>query len=117
MVARSIMPDSLKANNMDVQNMWTSPMMPGQMCQEIAPLFKQTYNSRTEVERYFSRLGDREVEQTTHYIKKSIQNQMTFAHFSLSVIAFAAAVLMKQPHKIRCYRTFAYEQIPIKFAA
>jgi len=79
--------------------------------------FKQTYNSRTEVERYFSRLGDREVEQTTHYIKKSIQNQMTFAHLSLSVIAFAAAVLMKQPHKIRCYRTFAHEQIPIKFAA
>ena len=29
--------------------------------------FKETFNLRTEVERYFARLGDREVEQTTHY--------------------------------------------------
>lgn len=79
--------------------------------------FKKIYKSRTVVERYFSRLGDREVEQTTHYKLKSIKNQMTIAHISLSVIAFAAAVLMKQPDKIRCYRTFAHQQIPIKTAA
>ncbi len=79
--------------------------------------YKQTYKLRTEVERYFSRLGDREVEQTTHYDMRSIKNQMTIAHLSLSLIAYAAAVLMKQPDKIRCYRTFALEPIPIKAAA
>lgn len=79
--------------------------------------YKQTYNLRTEVERYFSRLGDREVEQTTHYDMRSIKNQMTIAHLSLSLIAYAAAVLMKQPARIRCYRTFALEPIPIKAAA
>ena len=71
-------------------------------------LFKQTYKLRTEVERYFSRLGDREVEQTTHYKMKSIKNQMTIAHLSLSLVAFAAAILLKQPDKIRCFRTFAH---------
>ena len=71
-------------------------------------LFKQTYKLRTEVERYFSRLGDREVEQTTHYKMKIIKNQMTIAHLSLSLVAFAAAILLKQPDKIRCFRTFAH---------
>ena len=79
--------------------------------------YQQTYQLRTEVERYFSRLGDREVEQTTHYNMRSIKNQMTIAHLSLSLIAYAAAVLMKQPDKIRCYRTFAHDYIPIKSAA
>jgi IS5 family transposase len=79
--------------------------------------YKQTYKLRTEVERYFSRLGDRELEQTTHYNRRSIKNQMTSAHLSLSLIAYAAAVLMKQPDKIRCYRRFALEAIPIKSAA
>ena len=69
------------------------------------------------MERYFSRLGDREVEQTTHYDMRSIRNQMTIAHLSLSLIAYAAAVLMKQPDKIRCYRTFAHDYIPVKAAA
>jgi len=79
--------------------------------------YKQTYNLRTEVERYFSRLGDREVEQTTHYQMRAIKNQMTIAHLSLSLIAYAAAVLMKQSDKIRCYRTFAHDYIPLKAAA
>jgi transposase len=79
--------------------------------------YQQTYNLRTEVERYFSRLGDREVEQTTHYNLRSIKNQMTIAHLSLSLIAYAAAVLMKQPDKIRCYRTFAHNYTPLKAAA
>ncbi|MFH1798835.1 MAG: transposase [Candidatus Omnitrophota bacterium] len=69
--------------------------------------YKQTFNLRTEVERYFARLGDREVEQTTHYKMKSIKNQMTIAHLSLSLVAFAAALLIEQPEKIRCCRTFA----------
>ena len=71
--------------------------------------YKQIYNLRTEVERYFARLGDRELEQTTHYKMKSIKNQMTIALLSLSLIAHAAAILMKQPDKIRCYRTFSRE--------
>jgi hypothetical protein len=79
--------------------------------------YQQTYKLRTEVEGYFSRLGDREVEQTTHYNMRSIKNQMTIAHLSLSLIAYAAAVLMKQPDKIRCYRTFAHDDIPLKTAA
>lgn len=29
--------------------------------------FKETYKLRTEIERYFGRLGNREFEQTTHY--------------------------------------------------
>jgi len=70
-------------------------------------LYKQTYNLRTEVERYFARLGDCELEQTTHYKMRSIKNQMTIAHLSLSLVAHAAALLMDQPAKIRCYRTFA----------
>lgn len=74
--------------------------------------FKQTYKLRTEVERYFSRLGDREVEQTTHYKMKSIKNQMTIAHISLSLVAFAAAILLRQPDKIRCFRTFAHLPSP-----
>lgn len=69
--------------------------------------FKKIYNLRTEVERYFARLGDREAEQTTHYKLRSVQNQMTIAHLSMSLVACAAALLLKQPEKIRCYRTFA----------
>lgn len=71
------------------------------------PLFKKTFSLRTEVERYFARLGDREAEQTTHYKLRSIQNQMTIAHLSLSLVAAAAALLLNQPDKIRCFRTFA----------
>jgi len=74
--------------------------------------FKKIYNIRTEVERYFARLGDREVEQTTHYKLRSVQNQMTIAHLSMSLVAYAAALLLKHPEKIRCYRTFA--KIPIE---
>jgi len=71
--------------------------------------YKLTFNLRTEVERYFARLGDRELEQTTHYKMRSIKNQMTIAHLSLSLVAHAAAILMEQPDKIRCYRTFSRE--------
>jgi len=80
-------------------------------------LFKETYKLRTEVERYFSRLGNRDIEQTTYYKSKAIKNQMTIAHLSLSLVAYAAAILMKRPDKIRCFRTFAQEPIPIKQAA
>ena len=68
--------------------------------------FKETYKKRIVVEQYFSRLGEREVEQTTHYKLRVIKNQMSIAHLSMSLIALAAAHL-QCPDKIRCYRTFA----------
>ena len=70
-------------------------------------LFKKIYRRRQTVEQYFSRLGDREVEQTTHYKLRTVQNQMTIAHLCMSLVAAAAGILLKQPEKIRCYRTFA----------
>jgi hypothetical protein len=69
--------------------------------------FKDIYRQRQIIEQYFSRLGDREVEQTTHYKLRTVQNQMTIAHLSMSLVAAAAGILLKQPEKIRCYRTFA----------
>ena len=70
-------------------------------------LFKDTYNKRIVVEQYFSRLGEREVEQTTHYKLRSVKNQMSIAHLSQSLIALAA-VQLQRPEKISCYRTFAH---------
>jgi len=70
-------------------------------------LFRDTFCLRTEVERYFSRLGDREAEQTTHYKMRAIRNQMSIAHLSMSLVAYAAAILLQQPEKLRCFRTFA----------
>ena len=69
--------------------------------------FKDTFKNRQTVEQYFSRLGDREAEQTTHYGFTAISNQMTIAHLTASLIAVAAGVLLKQPEKMRRYRTFA----------
>ena len=69
--------------------------------------FKETFKSRQVVEQYFSRLGDREAEQTTHYSLTAVKNQMTIAHLSASLIAVAAAIELKLPARIRCYRTFA----------
>ena len=42
--------------------------------------FKETFKDRQIIEQYYSRLGDREVERTTHYEFNSISNQMTIAH-------------------------------------
>jgi len=70
--------------------------------------FKEVFRRRQVVEQYFSRLGDREAEQTTHYSFTAISNQMTIAHLTASLVAVAAAILLRQPTKMRCYRTFAY---------
>ena len=69
--------------------------------------FKDTFKDRESVEQYFARLGDREAEQTTHYSLKTVRNQMTIAHLTASLIGVAAAILLKEPEKMRCYRTFA----------
>ncbi len=68
--------------------------------------FQETYAKRTEVERYFARMGDREAEQTTHFNYRSVRNQMTIAHLTLALTALAA-VILKQPDKIRCFRSLA----------
>lgn len=73
--------------------------------------FKKVYRKRQTVEQYFSRLGDREVEQTTHYKLRTVQNQMTIAHLSMSLLAVAAGILLKQPDKIRCVSTFANQAL------
>jgi transposase len=72
--------------------------------------FKETFKQREFVEQYFARLGDREAEQTTHYSLKTVRNQMTIAHLTASLIGVAATILLKQPKKMRCHKTFA--QIP-----
>ena len=72
--------------------------------------YKETFKDRQTIEQYFARLGDREVEQTTHYGFTAIKNQMTIAHLTTSLIAVAAATLLNRSDKIRCYRTFA--QLP-----
>jgi len=72
--------------------------------------FRETFKQRESVEQYFARLGDREAEQTTHYSLKTVRNQMTIAHLTASLIGVAAAILLKQPKKMRCYKTFA--QLP-----
>ena len=69
--------------------------------------FTREYTQRITVEQYFSRLGPIEAEQTTHYRLKTVQNQMTIAHLSQSLIALAA-VSITMPENIRCYRTFAH---------
>ena len=58
-------------------------------------------------ERYFSRLGDREAEQTTHYNYRAIRNQMSIAHLTMSLTAVAAAIILERKDKIRSFRTFA----------
>ena len=72
--------------------------------------YKKSFKGRQVVEQYFSRLGDRELEQTTHYGFTAIRNQMSIAHLTASLIAVAAATLLDSSDKIRCYRTFA--QLP-----
>jgi hypothetical protein len=71
--------------------------------------FRDTYSLRSEVERYFSRLGPREVEDTTLYKYRSIRNQMSIAHLSLNLVAVAAVIILRKPDRIRCYKTFADE--------
>lgn len=69
--------------------------------------FKDTYAMRTEVERYFSRLGPRECEDSALYNYRAIRNHMTIAHLTLNLVAVAAAIVLQRTDKIRCYKTFA----------
>ena len=69
--------------------------------------YQDTFDLRTEVERYFSRLGPRECEELSLYNYSAIRNKMTIAHLTLNLVAVAAAIILEQPKKIRCYKTFA----------
>jgi len=68
---------------------------------------QKSYKQRTEAERYFSRLGPREVEEVSQYKYRAIRNQMTLAHLTLSLTAVAAALVLELPDRIRRYKTFA----------
>ncbi|OQZ04641.1 MAG: hypothetical protein B6D34_02525 [Candidatus Brocadia sp. UTAMX1] len=46
-------------------------------------------------------------EQTTHYKLRIVQNQMDIVYLSMSLVASTVALILKQPDKIRCLRTFA----------
>jgi ABC-type proline/glycine betaine transport system permease subunit len=48
---------------------------------------------------------------------RAIRNQMTIAHLSMSLIAYAAAILLDQPEKIRCFRTFAVQEPRLALAS
>jgi len=69
--------------------------------------YASKYAMRITVEQYFSRLGPIEADQTTHYKLRTVRNQITIAHLTLSLIALAA-VSINKPENIRCYRTFAH---------
>ena len=68
--------------------------------------YKKIFKTRLSIERYFARLGDREVDQTTYFCYNSIKNQISIAHLSLALVALAA-VNINAFDKIRCYKTFA----------
>jgi len=68
--------------------------------------FKSTYKSRIVVEQYFSRFGDRDVEQISLFSIKSIKNLITIRHLTMSLIALAAVTLTRHD-KIRSFKTFA----------
>jgi len=66
--------------------------------------FPQTYARRIAIEQYFSRLGSLEAYQTSHYRLTAIQNQVTIAHLTQSLVALAALSLGHRD-LIRCYRS------------
>lgn len=69
--------------------------------------YKKTYARRILVEQYFSRLGPRECEEMSVFKYRNVRNQMTIAHLTKNLVAIAAAVILNQPDKIRCHKTFA----------
>ena len=69
-------------------------------------IFDDVYKKRIIIEQYFSRLGNREAEQTTHYTLRVVKNQITIAHLAQILVALAEVSLNKYG-KIRCFRTFA----------
>jgi transposase len=73
--------------------------------QRDTPRFKQLYAKRIVVEQTFSRLQELEIEKARHYSLTAIRNANTMDYLALALVALAA-VRMKKPEKIRCFRTF-----------
>ena len=73
--------------------------------QRDTPRFNQLYAKRIVVEQIFSRLQELEIEKARHYSLTAIRNANTIDYLALALVALAA-VRMKKPKKIRCFRTF-----------
>jgi len=73
--------------------------------QRDTPRFKKLYAKRIVVEQTFSRVQELEIEEARHYSLTAIRNSNTLNYLALALVALAA-VRMKKPHKIRCFRTF-----------
>jgi transposase len=72
--------------------------------QRDTPRFKKLYGKRIVVEQTFSRLQQLEIEEARHYGLTAIRNANTIDYLALALVALAA-VRMKKPEKIRCYRS------------
>ena len=103
-----------KTNNHSIKKLLTKTVQklidvtndPRSPVQRNSVLFFTTYKTRQNIEQYFARLGDREVDQTTHFSYNSIKNQISIAHLSMALVALAAVNINKKD-KILCYRSFA----------
>lgn len=73
--------------------------------QRDTPRFKKLYARRIVVEQTFSRVQELQIEHARHYSLTAIRNSNTLNYLALALVALAA-VQMKKPQKIRCFRTF-----------
>ena len=73
--------------------------------QRGTPRFIKLYAKRIVVEQTFSRLQQLLIEEARHYSLTAIRNANTIDYLALALVALAA-VKMKKPEKIRCFRTF-----------
>jgi len=72
--------------------------------QRDTPRFKKLYGQRIVVEQTFSRVQELDIEEARHYGLTAIRNANTIDYLALALVALAA-VRMKKPKKIRCWRT------------
>ncbi len=73
--------------------------------QRHTPRFNKLYAKRIAVEQTFRRLQELLIEEARHYSLTAIRNSNTIDYLALALVALAA-VRMKKPEKIRCFRTF-----------
>ena len=73
--------------------------------QRDTPRFKKLYAKRHVIEQTFERVHELGIEDARHYSLTAIRNSNTIDYLALALVALAA-VRMKKPEKIRCYRTF-----------
>ena len=73
--------------------------------QRDTPRFDKLYAKRIVVEQTFSRLQELKIEEARHYSLTAIRNANTIDYLALALVAMAA-VKIKKPDKIRCFRSF-----------